>query len=267
MPGPASAPLRALRARWRAMSLASGWRFPSDWALPEIDAVCATVMREGVTDQALSGLGRARAAAGAGLAETLADLAALHAATQGSGGTRDAGQLALADVDATPTRFVRVTALAWADVALDQLAHTEVTDALTGLPTAAYLRTRLEELYQRARYDRVAAADRNVLVVLSIDLTRVTGWSRLTSMILAAEGMRAVFTAGESVAAIGTSVLVALADRAQGLGDRAVAVRREVHWRLQQDPDLACASVTVRIVRLRPSVPESCELLHELGRC
>src|SRR5690606_5572136 len=38
---------RVLRARWRTASLAAGWRFPSDWGLPEVDAVCAAVLTEG----------------------------------------------------------------------------------------------------------------------------------------------------------------------------------------------------------------------------
>ncbi|NBH05920.1 GGDEF domain-containing protein, partial [Amycolatopsis sp. SID8362] len=44
--------LRALRARWRTASLAAGWRFPSDWALPEVDAVCAAVMAKGRAEAA-----------------------------------------------------------------------------------------------------------------------------------------------------------------------------------------------------------------------
>src|SRR2546423_5146856 len=36
--------LRVLRARWRTASLANGWRFPSDWPVPEVDAVCASLV-------------------------------------------------------------------------------------------------------------------------------------------------------------------------------------------------------------------------------
>src|SRR2546429_5209266 len=71
--------LRKLRARWRTASLANGWRFPSDWPLPEVDEVCASLVERSDVCRALGSLGRARALAGAGLEETLIDLAALHA--------------------------------------------------------------------------------------------------------------------------------------------------------------------------------------------
>src|SRR5690606_1807092 len=70
-----------IRHRWRAASLTCGWRFPDDWAVPEVDLVCAAVARRGGVDDAapaLVALAHARAAAGTGLEETLGDLAALH---------------------------------------------------------------------------------------------------------------------------------------------------------------------------------------------
>ncbi|WP_425484566.1 GGDEF domain-containing protein [Haloechinothrix aidingensis] len=256
--------LRALRARWRTASLASGWRFPSDWALPEVDTVCATVMREGVTDRALSGLGRARAASGAGLEETLADLAALHAVLDTD---RSPGGFADPDIDATPARFVRVTAVAWADVALDQLAHTEVTDSLTGLPTAAYLRTRLAEVYGRAARDGRSVPEDHVLLTVSVDLTDVTGWPRLTGMILIADVLRSVFDAGESIAVLGPSTIAVLADRSTGPADRAVAVRREANQRFLADPELSgLAGARIRVSRLCSTYADTCALLQELSQ-
>src|SRR4051794_37543485 len=156
-------------------------------------------------ETALAGLARARAAAGAGLAETLADLAALHAVLDHS----DDGFVA-PDLDATPARLLRTTALAWADVATDQLVHTEVTDPLTGLPTAAYLRTRLAELYRAAAARERPAADDHVLLVVSLDLSAVAGFPRLTGMILVADALRTVFDSGQSVALLGPSVVAAL---------------------------------------------------------
>ena len=203
--------LRALRAQWRSASIANGWRFPSDWALPEVDAVCAAVMTAGRVDAAetaLAGLARARAAAGAGLAETLADLAALHAVLD-----HPADGFVAPDVDATPARLIRMTALAWADVATDQLVHTEVTDPLTGLPTAAYLRTRLEEIYRASEREARPAADDRILLVVSLDFSGVGGWPRLTGMILVADALRTVFDGGESVASLGPSVVAALVPR------------------------------------------------------
>lgn len=255
---------RVLRARWRTASLASGWRFPSDWALPEVDAVCAALVTEGPTDSVLSGLGRARAAAGAGLEETLSDLAALHAVLADPD---VADGFVAPEIDATPSRLLRVTALAWAEVAVDQLSNTEVTDPLTGLPTAAYLRTRLAEVYRSAARMRRPANEHHVLLVVSMDLSELTGWPRLTVMILASDALRAVFDGGETVACIGPSTLGVLTERDDDLPTRAVALRREINTMLQADPQLHGVAVpAVRLVRLAPTFAESCAQLGGLGR-
>lgn len=257
--------LRALRARWRTASLAAGWRFPSDWALPEVDAVCAAVIGTGRAESAeiaFAGLARARAAAGAGLAETLADLAALHAVLD-----QPADSFVLPDVDATPARLLRTTALAWADVATDQLAHTEVTDPLTGLPTAAYLRTRLEEVYRGAAREEHPAADDKVLIVVSLDFSTVGGFPRLTGMILVADALRAVFDGGESVASLGPSVVAALAPKDEKLASRGVALRRALNDRLSVDPQLSeVGRPRVSAVRLPATHEMACDLLGTLAR-
>lgn len=255
---------RTLRARWRTASLTSGWRFPSDWALPEVDAVCAAVIMGGLTDQAVAGLGRARAAAGAGLAETLGDLAALHAVLADHGAVDG---FVAPEIDATPAKLLRISALAWADVALDQLANTEVTDPLTGLATSAYLRTRLAEVYRGATREGRRATEDNMLLVVSLDLARVAGWSRLTAMILVADVLRSVFDGPESIAVLGPSTVAVLANRDSGVSGRAVAVRRELNQQLVVDPQLHCAGQPrIRVVRLRPTFAETCVLLSELAR-
>jgi hypothetical protein len=259
------ASLRALRARWRTASLAAGWRFPSDWALPEVDAVCAAVLAKGhaeAAETALAGLARARAAAGAGLAETLADLAALHAVLgHGSDG------FVAPDVDATPARLLRTTALAWADVATDQIVHTEVTDSLTGLPTAAYLRTRLAEVYRAAAACERPAADDHVLLVVSVDLSVVAGFPRLTGMILVADALRTVFDSGQSVASLGPSVVAALVVKDERLASHGVALRRALHERLSVDAELAdLGRPRVSAVRLPATHELACDLLAHLAR-
>ncbi|WP_020668118.1 hypothetical protein [Amycolatopsis nigrescens] len=256
--------LRALRARWRAASLASGWRFPSDWALPEVDLVCVAVLSDGGPETALAGLARARAAAGAGLAETLTDLAALHAVLADP---EAVDGFVAPDVDATPSRLLRVTAVAWADVAMDQLSTIEVTDPLTGLPTVAYLRTRLGELYRRARRHGGRPSDEHTLLVVSMDLSKVGGWPRLTSMILAADALRAVFDSGESVASIGPSAVAALVPRDGGIAANAVLLRRELNDRLSVDAQLhEVGQPRIRVIRLPDDHDAACELLGRLGR-
>jgi len=269
-PGPrrleAGTSSRTLRAKWRAASLASGWRFPSDWGLPEVDEVCAAVIEggEACTELALAGLGRARATAGAGLSETLSDLAALHAVLAESGSPEG---FVRPDVDATPARLLRLTALAWADIAADHLAHPEVTDPLTGLPTIAYLRTRLAEIYRQAVRDGCQAAEENLLLVVTLDFSAVAGWSRLTGMILVAEAIRAVFDGGESVASLGPSTAAALVPRDGRIASRGVMLRRELNERLSVDTQVCEAGVPrISVVRLPPAHEAACELLATLGR-
>ena len=256
--------LRALRARWRTASLASGWRFASDWALPEVDAVCAAVLRGGKPEIPLAGLARARAAAGAGLAEVLTDLAALHAVLSDPDATDG---FISPDIDATPSRLLRVSALAWADVAMDQLATIEVVDPLTGLPTAAYLRTRLGEIYRGAEAHGRRAADDYTLLVVSLDLSAITGWPRVTGMILLAEALRAALDGGESLATLGPSTIAAVLPRDGELSAKAVGLRRALHERLSVDAQFDdMAGPRIRLVRL-PSTHESAsELLVRLSR-
>lgn len=255
---------RTLRAKWRSASLAAGWRFPSDWGVPEVDTVCAALSTDGPSESAVSGLGRARAAAGAGLEETLTDLAALHAVVSGRG---PSGGFVVPDIDATPSRLLRVTALAWADVALDRFAHTEVTEPLTGLPSAAYLRTRLGEVYRGAERAGRRVTDDALLLTVSFDLASMAGWSRLTAMILAGDALRSVFDGPETTAALGPSVLAVLTERGNDVSSRAVALRRAITERMLVDPQLeGVRSPTISLVRLAPSYEESCALLNRIAR-
>lgn len=272
--------LRTLRARWRTASLASGWRYPRDWGLPEVDTVCAAVVQGGGPDgalPALAGLARARAAAGVALEETLSDLAALHAVVadgNGPGGGVGGGTdgFVVPDIDATPTRLVRVTALAWADVALDGLTRAEVTDSLTGLPTLAYLRTRLAELYRRAEYDEEAdgvprkVARSHALVGVSMDFSEASGWSRLAGMILAADTLQKAFDSGESLAVLGPSTVAAVADRDRGIASRAVMLRRDLTERIAVDPQLSgLVTPGIRVERLPGDYAAACELLDRIA--
>ena len=70
-----SAPV--LRRAWSAASAAAGWRTPSDWAHPAVDAVCEVLADGGDVWACAQRLGAARAAAGVGLGEALADIDAV----------------------------------------------------------------------------------------------------------------------------------------------------------------------------------------------
>lgn len=101
-----------LRDRWRLASVTSGWRFPSDWAVPEVDTVCSSALFHGDLTAALTVLGGSRARTGAGLDVTLYDVAALHVVLDG-------------DVDAPPFAMLRAAAVGWADVATTGLVRPE----------------------------------------------------------------------------------------------------------------------------------------------
>ncbi|TVT17768.1 GGDEF domain-containing protein [Amycolatopsis acidiphila] len=256
--------LRELRARWQTASLAAGWRFPSDWALPEVDAVCAAAIRGGGTEIPLAGLARARAAAGAGLAEVLTDLAALHAVLNDP---RAEDGFVSPDVDAIPARMLRVTALAWADVTMDQLARIEVVDPLTGLPNSAYLRTRLGELYRQAESAGQKVSAEHTLLVVSLDLSTVSGWHRVTGMILLAEALRTVLDGGESIATLGPSTLVAVLPRDGQITSKAIELRRVLHERLSVDDQLdGMSGPRIRLVRLPATHEAAADLLRRLAR-
>ncbi|SDH58297.1 hypothetical protein SAMN05192558_11116 [Actinokineospora alba] len=256
--------LRVLRARWRTASLAAGWRFPNDWGVPEVDEVCASVVTEAEVVSALAELGRARARSGAGLEETLTDLAALHAVVANPA---DVGGLIAPDPDATPSRLLRAVAVAWADATLGDLRGVEAGESLTGLATEEYLRVRLGELYRLGRRKGFHPADRYVLLVVTLDLTEVVGWPRLMAMILVGDVLRSVFDGGETLAVIGPSVAVVLAERDAALPKRTFEARTQIADRLAVDPDLRSARrAEIRAERL-PCAEEAAQtLVHTVRR-
>jgi len=217
---------RVLKSRWRTASLAAGWAFPGDWPLREVDDVCAAMLDTADPDEALVRLGRARAEAGAGLAETLLDLAALHAVLDGD------HAMVSPNIDALPARMLRLTASGWADVLTEEANDRGAEDPLTGLATRGYLRTRLAELYR----ETPTPDDHYALVLVGLDLTRATGWSRVVAMTLLSDVLRVVFDGGETLAAVGPSVAAVLTRRDAALGRRISNLRVLAADRLAVDP-------------------------------
>jgi hypothetical protein len=252
-----------LRSRWRTASIAAGWRFPSDWGVPEVDDVCLSAVLRDDLSGALSNLGRARAQAGAGLDETLTDLAALHAVL-----TTDVHDgLIATDPDAPPTPLVRAAALAWAEASFADLRSAEATDNLTNMTTQAYLRTRLGEVYRQAARLDVPAAETHALLVVTLDLSAVSGWPRLMAMVLVADALREVFDGGESIALLGPSVAAVLSERDPGFGDRALSAGWLITERMKIDPQLGPSQGPVlRLERLPETPEEARDLLQSIGR-
>ncbi|WNV90641.1 GGDEF domain-containing protein [Umezawaea sp. Da 62-37] len=248
---------RVLKSKWRTASLAAGWPFPRDWPLREVDDVVTAMLDTADPGDALVRLGRARAEAGAGLGETLLDLAALHAVLDGQCG------VVAPNVDALPSRMLRLTATGWADVLTEEAADRGADDPLTGLATRGYLRTRLSELYREsARPD-----DGYALVLVGLDLTRATGWSRVVAMTLVSDVLRTVFDGGETLASLGPSVAAVLTRRDAALARRISAVRVLAADRLAVDPHVRPAGpAEVWSEHLPATHEEACGLLAALGR-
>ena len=247
---------RLLKARWRTASFAAGWAFPAEWPLIEVDEVCAAMVDTADPGDVLVRLGRARAEAGAGLAETLLDLAALHAALQGNSG------MIAPNVDALPSRMLRLTALGWADVLSSQAADRGAEDPLTGLATRGYLRTRLGELYRAC-----SAPDDFALVLVGLDLTRATGWSRVVAMTLLADVLRVVFDSDETLATISPSVAAVLTRRDAFLAQRISNLRVLAADRLAVDPHVRpTGPASVWAERLPATHQDACDLVAALGR-
>ncbi len=241
--------------------MAAGWAFPADWPLAEVDEVCRAVLGPGDPSAQLYRLGKARAEAGAGLAETLLDLAALHAVLAEPPGSTG---MVSPNVDAIPARMLRVTALGWGDVMSKQAGNCAADNPLTGLATAAYLRTRLREVYAETR---TVGRQEHVLVLVALDLTRTSGWSRVVAMTLLADVLMEVFDAGETVASVGPSVACVLLRRDRHLARALANLRVLTADRLAVDPHIApTGPVRVWLEEL----PETCEdavaLVADLGR-
>jgi hypothetical protein len=255
--------IRTLRSRWRTASLASGWPFPDDWAVPAVDEVCRLALAGADLGPGLARLGRARAEAGAGLGETCQDLAALHAVLTDP----DCDGIVFADPDATPARLLRPTALAWADVLARQVGRAELRDGLTGLSSPGYLRARLREVY-RSQHD--GGADprlRYTLIVVAPDLTAVPTWSGLAAMALLADAVREVFPGGQTLAVAGPGTIVVLAERGPLLADRVLRLRQLAADRFAVDPQLrTLGHPPVWPEPLPGSHSAACRLLTELSR-
>lgn len=225
--------------------------------------MCLSAVRRGDLTDTLSSLGRARAQAGAGLDETLTDLAALHAVLTTD--VRDG--LIATDPDAAPTQLVRASALAWAEASYGDLRSADATDNLTNMATQAYLRTRLSEVYRHAGRLGMSAAETHALLVVTLDLSAVTGWSRLMAMVLVADALREVFDGGESIALLGPSVAAVLSERDPCFGDRALSAGWLITERLKVDPQLEPTRRPVlRLERLPATQDEATDLLRSVSR-
>jgi hypothetical protein len=175
--------LAAIRDAWRLCSLADGWRATDDWHNGAVDAVAEAMLTgalPGALSRACESLGRARAQAGVGVAEAIADFAALYA---------------VLDRGTPPLHLVSSIAEGWAEEGLARHSQGQCEDPLTGLTTIPYLRTRLTELYRAADQLGSIPASTHRLVVVRLP-RRPDPWRRMAADILLGHDLRATFPGG-----------------------------------------------------------------------
>jgi hypothetical protein len=239
-----------LRDAWRRRSLAGGWLTPDDWHSEAVDAVLAACQPGsppgGGLAAACTGLGRARARAGTGIAETIDDLAALFAVLE----------------EALPVGFISAVAAGWADESQAQLARDGCEDPLSGLATLPYLRTRLAEVYREAEQGGTSPADTHRLLVVRLP-RRPDPWHRMTVAIGVGRDLRAAFPGGETLsmagppAGHGTGPAIALVPARGDLPVRYARLRRRVQ---------AAFGTQIRMTPLPGRLTEALRLVDRLAR-
>jgi len=243
-PGPGGA--AALRRAWQEASYCNGWSRPQDWWAPEVDAVVEAVAEHRDTAEACARLGRARGEAGVGMTETLDDLCALYAALPAG---------------VPPPRALRALVSAWAEAAVAPLRRATCEDPLSGLATAAYLRTRLAELYREVERAGRSVSSRHGLVVVPTGPAAGARWDGMVRRLALGAALRAVFSGGETLAVIGPGAVVGLVERGPHLHGRLLALRRRL-GETGEVPGLP----RVWLERLPETLPAAYDLLEDLAR-
>jgi hypothetical protein len=247
-----------LRDAWRRRSVASGWLTPDDWHSEAVDAVLAACQPGWLSSgqavaagggglaAACTGLGRSRAQAGTGIAETIDDLAALFAVLE----------------ETLPVRLVCAVAQGWAEESHAQLARDGCEDPLSGLVTLPYLRTRLAELYRDAEQGGTSPADTHRLLVVRLP-RRPDPWHRMTLAIGVGRDLRAAFPGGETLSMArrheghGTGPAIALVPARGDLPLRYARLRRRVQ---------AAFGTQIRMTPLPGRLTEALRLVDKLAR-
>ncbi len=240
-------PPESLREKWRSLSESAGWSYPSDWLKASVDALCEALVEGRVPWDAAERLGRERGAAGVGLPETLADIDALTTLV-----TTDLAE-----------QLRRAVSLGWSEQAT--APQVEIIDPMTGLAILGYLQVRLEEVYRAGAAAGIPVNESHALVMVSVD-TQGHALGRRLPMVIVADGLRAVFDGGESLAVLSDWVIAVLCERERRL-PRRVALAQSTAKRLLSSDDLV-GDVQVRswIEPLPSTVGMATQLVANLSR-
>jgi hypothetical protein len=265
--GPACLRDDQLRDEWRRRSLATGWRMPDDWDSEAVGKVLAACRNRALArgeaglaavgaitlTAACAGLGRSRARAGVGIAETIDDLAALLAVLGGGEGN---GPGAGAPGGDPPLRLVGAVAEGWAEESVSQFAHGGCEDPLSGLVTLSYLRTRLAEVYREAEQGGTSPAETHRLLVVGLP-RRPDPQRRLALPILVGRDLRAAFPGGETLSLAKPGPAIALVPARGDLPLRYARLRRNIQ---------AAFGTQIRMTPLPGQLTEALRLVDELAR-
>lgn len=237
---------------WRRRTLAAGWLAIDDWHTAAVDAVAGAILPGGRAlsagpelAQACGRLGRSRAEAGIGIAETIEDLAALFAVLDGG---------------CPPLMLVTSIAAGWAEEGLAQHWQSGCEDPLTGLATLSYLRTRLAEVYREAERLGTSPAATHRLVIIRLS-PRPDAMDRVARAISLGHDLRAAFPGGdtlcgESLSAFASGPAIALVRARGDLPARYASLRRTI--RLARGAQL-------RMAPLPALLTEALRLVDELA--
>jgi hypothetical protein len=252
-----------LREAWRLRSLAAGWRIPGDWDSEAVDEVLAACRNRapapgeagraavggGALTAACAGLGRSRARAGVGIAETIDDLVALFAVLAG-------GERGEAGEPEPPLRLIGAIAEGWAEESLSQFGQGGCEDPLSGLATVPYLRTRLAEVYREAEQGGDSPAATHRLLVVGLP-RRADPWHRLVLPILVGNNLRAAFPGGETLSLARPGPAIALVPARRDLPVRYARLCREIQGTF---------GTQIRMTPLPGRLAEALRLVDELAR-
>ncbi|GAB4086627.1 hypothetical protein GCM10028784_32570 [Myceligenerans cantabricum] len=205
-------PIRSLRERWRDESLATVWIRPGDWYHPAVEALVEAVAAGRPAGGPAERLGAARAAVGAGIAETLDDVMVLFGVASMP----------------VPPHIMRAVAVGW--VAETERVPLQVTahDPATGLPTGEYLGERLRETYGATQREGSQVSSTHCLLMLDVGIDDLDTWQRLARSAAIGRTLHQVFGEGHPMAAISDATYAVLCERGPATADMGHALRRVV---------------------------------------
>lgn len=252
---PVAAEPEAVRDTWRLRSTQAAWLRPHDWYTPEVEAVSEFVAAGDDPVPALEALGRARAEAGVGLPETLADVRCL---VETSPCSLDAWNAASS------------AAQGWADGAAMAASPAPIMDPVTDLATMPYLVVRLREVYAQAAADGKCVSKTHALLIAETAVTCPDPWQRLRRGAILGDVLRRVFSAGEPPISLGScsGAAIILVARGPLLGAQIHKLRRQLERDLEPLQRQLAARHPVRLwVEALPTSYQSARhLLTDLAR-